>query len=184
MLFERHELFGSRVGFSNSALAVTCHTQIWFRYHPLAGIEFQRTIERKPLKRHQEAGKPRREPGLIFFDRVSEKLNATHLKWCSDGGLKRHIPEFVTSMLMGAFTKCKRLPAVCFRKCGAACPETRTSCPLKIKRNERFESVNIGGLTDRRRLGARRRHNKSAVDAIRPLSEVCLIRQSYCGIIQ
>jgi uncharacterized FAD-dependent dehydrogenase len=87
------------------------------------------------------------------------------------------LPQFVNESLLNAFNKWKEdYPLFVSNHAILLGAETRTSCPVRIKRNEKYESVNIknlypigegsgyaGGITS------------SAVDAIKAV-ECSLIR--------
>ena len=135
--------------FSNSAIVVTCHTDDYRSADPLAGIEFQKDIERKAFN----AGGGRWEvpaQNLVDFlcGRISENLNGNSYKMGAVAADMNDIfPKFVCEALLEAFNKWKEGYPLFVSEHGILLgAETRTSCPVRIKRNEKYESVNIKNL--------------------------------------
>jgi len=135
--------------FSNSALVVTCHTSDYPSASPLAGIGFQREIERKVFA---SAGGTWNVPAQNLIDFLCGK---------SSQELRRHslimgavavplaeiLPVFVSKMLTAAFDAWKeKYPLFVSEEAIIFGAETRTSSPVRIKRNENFESVSIKNL--------------------------------------
>lgn len=132
--------------FSNSAIVVTCHTDDYASTNPLAGIEFQRDIERKAFN----AGGGRwKVPAQNLMDFLQGKVSANLNKNSAEIGVEAAdmneiFPEFVSKSLLTAFNKWKEEYPLFVSEHGLLLgAETRTSSPVRIKRNERFESVNI-----------------------------------------
>lgn len=135
--------------FSNSAVVVTCHTDDYGSADPLAGIEFQKDIERKAFK----AGGGRWEvpaQNLVDFlsGRISESLNSNSYKMGAVAAdLNEIFPQFVLGSLLTAFDKWKEAyPLFISDHAILLGAETRTSCPVRIKRNDHYESINIKNL--------------------------------------
>jgi len=135
--------------FSNSALVVTCNTDDYGSADPLAGIEFQRDIERKAFN---AGGGNWEVPAQNLVDflcgRISESLNGNSYKMGAEAADMNDIfPKFVCGALLDAFTKWKVDYPLFVSDHGILLgAETRTSCPVRIKRNEKYESVNIKNL--------------------------------------
>jgi uncharacterized FAD-dependent dehydrogenase len=115
----------------------------------LAGIEFQKDIERKAFN----AGGGRWEvpaQNLVDFlcGRISESLNRNSYKMGTVAAdMKKIFPQFVNESLLNAFNKWKEdYPLFVSNHAILLGAETRTSCPVRIKRNEKYESVNIKNL--------------------------------------
>ena len=135
--------------FSNAALVVTCHTDDYRSTDPLAGIEFQREIERKAFL----SGGGRWEvpaQNLVDFlhNRASGSLNKNS---CRTGTtavqIKELFPEFINEALSAALNTWKKdYPLFVSDHAILLGAETRTSAPLRIKRNEKYESVNVKNL--------------------------------------
>jgi uncharacterized protein len=135
--------------FSNAGIVVTCHTDDYGSAHPLAGIEFQRDIERKAFL----AGGPRWEvPAQRLPDFLKGRASGTiNRNSCLTGviasDLNSIFPEFVRAELCAAFAGWKDAnPLFVSDEATLLAPETRTSCPVKIIRNEGCESVSLGNL--------------------------------------
>ena len=94
--------------FSNAALVVSCHADDYKSTSPLAGIEFQKDIERKAFN----AGGGRWEvpaQNLMHFlgERSSADLNKNSYKMGAvPADLKNIFPGFVVEELLAAFNKC------------------------------------------------------------------------------
>ena len=135
--------------FSNSAIVVTCHTEDYKSTHPLAGIDFQRDIERNAFN---AAGGKWEAPAQNLTDflcgRISENLNINSFKLGTVSvDMNEIFPKFICETLINAFNKWKEdYPLFVSDYAVLLCPETRTSCPIKIKRSEKCESVNIKNL--------------------------------------
>ena len=135
--------------FSNSALVVTCHTDDYRSTDPLAGVEFQKDIERKAFN----AGGGRWEvpaQNLIDFlsGRTSVDLNKNSFKMgASPADMKEIFPKFISEALLNAFRSWEEdYPLFVSDQAILLGAETRTSSPVRIKRSERYESVNIKNL--------------------------------------
>ena len=135
--------------FSNSALVVTCHTDDYRSTDPLAGIEFQKDIERKAF----DAGGGRWEvpaQNLVDFlcGSISVDLNENSYKMGAVSvNMNEIFPAFVNETLLTAFNKWKEAyPLFVSNHAILLGAETRTSCPVRIKRSEKYESVNIKNL--------------------------------------
>ncbi len=135
--------------FSNSALVVTCHTDDYRSTDPLAGIEFQKDIERKAFN----AGGGRWEvpaQNLVDFlcGSISVDLNENSYKMGAVSvNMNEIFPAFVNETLLTAFNKWKEAyPLFISNHAILLGAETRTSCPVRIKRCEKYESVNIKNL--------------------------------------
>jgi len=135
--------------FSNSALVVTCHTDDYGSADPLAGIEFQRDMEQKAF----DAGGGRWEvpaQNLVDFlyGSISVNLNENSYKMGAVSvNMNEIFPAFINETLLAAFNKWKEdYPLFVSDHAILLGAETRTSCPVKIKRNEKYESVNMKNL--------------------------------------
>jgi hypothetical protein len=135
--------------FSNSAIAVTCRTDDYKSANPIAGIEFQRDIERKAFI---AAGRTWKAPAQNLMDflngRISTVLNENSFKMgVASASMNEILPEFICETLATAFNKWKAdYPLFVSEHAILLGAETRTSSPVKIRRNEKFESVNMEKL--------------------------------------
>ncbi len=135
--------------FSNSALVVLCRTEDYKSAHPLAGVEFQKEIERKAFN---VAGGRWAAPAQNLMDflcgKTSSSLNGNSFKM-GTAAVNMHeiFPEFVCESLVNAFNRWKPdYPLFVSEHAILLGAETRTSSPVRIKRNEKYESVNIRNL--------------------------------------
>ncbi|MBA4418891.1 MAG: dehydrogenase [Syntrophus sp. (in: bacteria)] len=135
--------------FSNSAIVVTCHTGDYKSTNPLAGVEFQKEIERKAFN----AGGGRWEaPAQNLMDflqgRNSVNLNENSFKMGAVRvDMNEILPQFVCEALLKAFAKWKEDYPLFVSDYGILLgAETRTSSPVRIKRGAKYESVNTRNL--------------------------------------
>jgi uncharacterized FAD-dependent dehydrogenase len=115
----------------------------------LAGVEFQKGIERKAF----EAGGGRWEvpaQNLVDFlsGRVSSRLNGNSYKMGAVAVDMNHIlPPFISEALTRALNIWKvDYPLFVSRHAILLGAETRTSSPVRIKRKATYESVNLRNL--------------------------------------
>jgi len=135
---------------ANSALLVGVTPEDFGSDHPLAGVEFQRRWERLAF---QLGGENYHAPAQMVSDflagRPSEqlgKVRPTYRPGVTLQELKKCLPDYVVATLREAITVFDR------KVYGFALPEavltgveTRSSSPVRIWRDERFEA-SIGGL--------------------------------------
>ncbi|MBI5885016.1 MAG: dehydrogenase [Deltaproteobacteria bacterium] len=135
--------------FSNSAIIVTCNTADYGSDAPLAGLEFQRTIERKAF---DAAGGTWQAPAQNLTDfldnKVSNNLNRNSFAMgVASVDMTGLFPAFVNTALKAAFNSWKEAyPLFVSHHAALIGPETRTSAPIRLKRDERYESVNVKNL--------------------------------------
>jgi uncharacterized FAD-dependent dehydrogenase len=135
--------------FSNSALVVTCHTSDYPSASPLAGIEFQREIERKVF--HASGGKweaPAQNLLDFLNKNISKDLNKnSYTIGAVSVPLSELLPLFVSDMLADAFHSWKNeYPLFVSEEAILFAAETRTSSPVKMKRGENYESISVKNL--------------------------------------
>jgi len=135
--------------FSNSALVVTCHTSDYPSASPIAGIEFQREIERKVF--HASGGRwevPAQNLLDFLNGNVSKNLNKnSYAMGAVAVPLNELLPVFVSDMLAAAFHAWKEeYPLFVSEDALLFGAETRTSSPVKMKRRKNYESISIKNL--------------------------------------
>jgi uncharacterized FAD-dependent dehydrogenase len=142
--------YASRLSaFSNSAIIATCHTDDYGSAHPLAGIEFQKDIERKAF---DAGGGGWKVPAQNLMDylngSISVGLNKNSYKMGSASvNMKTILPDFINEALLTTFDHWKDdYPLFVSDHAVLLGAETRTSSPVRITRNEGYESVNIKNL--------------------------------------
>lgn len=129
--------------FSNSAVVVTCNTSDYPSTHPLAGIKFQRDIEKKAFI---SAGSNWTAPSQNLMDFMLNKestklIDNSYKMGVISSNIKEIFPNFISEALLNAFQKWKNdYPFFISDKAILIAPETRTSSPVRITRNERYES--------------------------------------------
>ena len=135
--------------FSNAALVVTCKAEDYQNASPLAGIEFQKEIERKA---YLAGGGNWAAPAQNLFDFLGEKGGSglgdnSYRMGIAPADLREVLPGFVVKQLLDAFAKWKEeVPLFLSRQAIIMAAETRTSSPVRIVRDENYESINTKGL--------------------------------------
>ena len=135
--------------FSNAALVVSCHAEDYQSASPLAGIEFQRNIERKAFA---AGGGGWQVPAQNLMNFLGESSSVgLHQTSCKMGvvpaDMKEIFPGFVVEQLSAAFHQWREeVPLFVSSQAILLGAETRTSSPVRIQRNEKYESVNIKNL--------------------------------------
>jgi uncharacterized FAD-dependent dehydrogenase len=135
--------------FSNAAIVVSCHTDDYKSAHPLAGMEFQKEIERRTfLAGGGRWAVPAQNLEDFMKGCKSGSLNKNSYKMGAIAvNLKDLFPEFINALLLAAFNKWKQQdPLFISPQAILFGAETRTSSPVRIKRNSNYESVNIQNL--------------------------------------
>jgi len=135
--------------FSNSALVVSCRTDDYLSADPLAGIDFQRQIEEKAFKISEGTWSVPAQNLLDFLTgNISKDLNKHSFKMGAvSADLKTILPQFVCDSLVQAFNRWREeYPLFVSEHAILLGAETRTTSPVRIKRNDNFESVNTKNL--------------------------------------
>lgn len=135
--------------FSNAALVVTCQTEDYQGSGPLSGLEFQKEIEGKAFK---AGGANWQAPAQNLLDFLGGKNSAelnenSYAMGAVPAELQAIFPDFVVAELVAAFSKWQtEVPLFVSHQAILLGAETRTSSPVKILRDEKFESVNVKNL--------------------------------------
>lgn len=135
--------------FSNAALVVSCHGEDYQSTSPLAGLEFQKDIEQKAFNAGGRNWQVPAQNLMAFLGENSsaDLQNNSYKMGAIAADLKDIFPKFVVQELLAAFSKWKEeVPLFVSNQAILLGAETRTSSPVRIKRNENFESVNIQNL--------------------------------------
>jgi hypothetical protein len=142
--------YSSRAGqFSNGAIVATVKLDDYKNNHPLAGIEFQKEIEKKGFAAGGTTFKAPAENLYKFLDKTNNNdLGHSSFKMgLIQSDLKELLPPFIINQLKNAFHKWEiNHPLFIDDKAILVGFETRTSSPVKILRTDKFESINIKGL--------------------------------------
>ncbi|MBO5240420.1 MAG: FAD-dependent monooxygenase [Clostridia bacterium] len=139
---------------ANAALIVQVYKTDFgadFEKNPLAGVEFQRTIERKAF---EAGGGDYRAPVQLVGDflrgRASDQFGAvapTYAAGTAFSDLRAVLPDFVSETLKGAIVDMdKRLKGFANPEAVLTAAETRTSSPVRIERGEDMQSVFVKGV--------------------------------------
>ncbi|MCW7752946.1 dehydrogenase [Desulfobotulus sp. H1] len=135
--------------FSNAALVVTCHVEDYPGKDCLAGFRFQEGIEAKALK---AGGGAWRAPAQNLMTFLGEKRGCFFPETSYKMGIQAAdmhdiFPDFILDCLHAAFQKWRReVPLFVSEEALLMAAETRTSSPVRILRNEEYESLNVKGL--------------------------------------
>ena len=134
---------------SNSALVVNVKTEDFEGDSPLSGVEFQRKYEKAAYALLQGKG-PVQLARDFVKDRVSDAFDGVKPSFTGQtdfADLRECLPRFIhESLKEGLLVFEKKIKG--FTNGGAVLTgiEMRTSAPVRIKRNENFESVSHAGL--------------------------------------
>jgi len=135
--------------FSNAALVVSCHTADYPSASPLAGIAFQEAIERAAFVAGGGNWKVPAQNLMNFLGATrSTALPPNSFRMgTAQAEMKTILPGFVTEQLLAAFQAWKEEVPVFFSDQAILLgTETRTSSPVRILRNDQYQSVNIKNL--------------------------------------
>lgn len=136
----------------NANSAVVCQTlkSDFFGDGPLDGIKLQRSIERKAFEAFGNYTVPVQLASDFIAGKKTKSLEGvipTYSRGYDFCSLERLLPEtLVENLKAGLKDMDGKIKG--FASCGAvlSAAETRTSSPVRITRNEKFESVNVEGL--------------------------------------
>lgn len=135
--------------FSNAALVVSCHVDDYKSSGPLAGFEFQADIERKAFNAGGGNWAVPAENLMHFLgaSRAADLHENSYKMGVAAADLKDVLPDFVVEMLQAAFHKWQdEVPLFVSHQAIVLGAETRTSSPVRMSRNERYESVTVKNL--------------------------------------
>lgn len=139
-------------GVANSGIVVTVGTEDFASDDPLAGIAYQRTWERKA---YVEGGNNFKAPAQkvedFLADRPSNnfdgKVAPSYRPGVVPSDLHNCLPKEITEVLKEALLDFdKKIPGFGGSDAVMTGVETRTSSPLRISRNEKFEVVGLKGI--------------------------------------
>jgi uncharacterized protein len=135
--------------YSNSALVVTCHEADYQSSAALAGLDFQRRIERSAFAAGGGHWEAPAQNLMNFLGRSSntDLAENSYKMGVVPADLKDVFPGFVIDQLKVAFERWKdEVPLFVSSQAILLGAETRTSSPVRIVRNDRYESVSIKNL--------------------------------------
>ncbi|MGE5626883.1 MAG: NAD(P)/FAD-dependent oxidoreductase [Solirubrobacterales bacterium] len=136
---------------SNSAIVVTVNKEDFLNDSPLSGVEYQRHFESLAFKTGGGGYiAPIQLAGDFINDKVSKKLGniePTYKPGYAFADLKKCLPEYVsTSLKEGLVEFDKKIKNFSDNNSILTGIETRTSAPVKLTRNEKLQSISLGGL--------------------------------------
>lgn len=142
--------YNSRDGkHSNSALLVQVYPSDFPSSDPLSGIEFQRSIEEKAfILGGSNYTAPSQSLGEFLNNKPQEnQLKSTYEPAVKNSNLKEIFPDFINEALVESIPfLSKRLKGFNSNTAVLTGVESRSSSPIRIKRNSSYESENTQGL--------------------------------------
>jgi uncharacterized FAD-dependent dehydrogenase len=119
--------------------------------HPLAGIDFQRRLEAHAFKL---GGETYEAPGQLVGDFLAERpstalgsVQPSYTPGVHLCDLSSALPEYAITAIREAIPAFdKKIKGFAMKDAVLTGVETRTSSPIRIKRNEHYQSLNIKGL--------------------------------------
>ena len=119
--------------------------------HPLAGIDLQRQLEQRAFKLGGEAYQaPGQLVGDFLANRPSSVLGSVQPSYTPGvhlGDLSMALPEYAITAIREALPAFdKKIKGFAMADAVLTGVETRTSSPIRIKRDESFQSINTRGL--------------------------------------
>ena len=139
---------GRAAEYSNSAIVVTVRPEDTGP-HPLAGIEFQREIEKKA---YQAGGGGFTAPAqtvesLLFNKRNTSLPEVSYKNGIKESSLEQFLPQWIVQEIKAALPNFNNMMKGFARERGIFIgAETRTSSPVRIIRDSDFQSINTPGL--------------------------------------
>ena len=134
---------------ANAAVLVGVRPEDFGSDHPLAGVDFQRRIEQAAFSATGSLKAPCQRVGDLLDGKASTgagSVTPTYRPGVAFGDIRCCLPDFVTDNLRAALPALgRRLRGFDWPDALLTAPETRSSAPLRMLRNERRESP-IGGL--------------------------------------
>jgi uncharacterized FAD-dependent dehydrogenase len=119
--------------------------------HPLAGIDFQRRLEAQAFKL---GGETYEAPGQLVGDFLAERpstalgsVQPSYTPGVHLCDLSSALPEYAITAIREAIPAFdKKMKGFAMNDAVLTGVETRTSSPIRIKRNEHYQSLNVKGL--------------------------------------
>jgi len=136
---------------ANAAIVVGIDPEQDYPQHPLAGIDLQRSLEKKA---YQLGGQNYYAPAQLVGDFLANKpstelgsVTPSYQPGVTLGDLSKTMPSFVIDAIREAIPVFdKQIKGYAMADAILTGVETRTSAPVCIKRNDSFQSVNTQGL--------------------------------------
>ena len=132
---------------ANSAILVNVRPEDFPTSHPLSGVELQRDIERKAFAVSNSYKAPAQTLSSLIYGEENKLLNVTPtykpgIELCD---LHKVLPSFIIdSIKEGILLIDKKMNGFADKNAILIAPETRSSSPIKILRDDNFNSNVIG----------------------------------------
>ncbi len=134
---------------ANAALCVNVDKSDFGSEHPLAGVAFQRKMESLAFRMTGGKGAPVQTVGGFFEGKVRDfgKVLPSYTGGVVPTDLNRLFSPRISGMLKTGIANFEgKIRGYSAKDALLTGPETRTSAPVRMLRNEDFESVSVGGL--------------------------------------
>ncbi len=132
--------------FSNSAIVVAVNDRD-YGTDLFSGMEFQQKLEKKSYEIVQNYGAVYQKVTDFIKNReTSSEIRSSYGMRLHSCNLNSFFPGFISNNLQDAFKYWSKNPFFISENANLIAPETRTSAPIKITRNELGKSVNTGNL--------------------------------------
>lgn len=134
---------------ANSALCVNVDERYFDSAHPLAGVDFQRKLEKKAFIMTKGAGAPVMTVGGLMEGKTGKfgRVTPSYTGQAVPVDMSRLFPEpIVNHLKSGLAVFDRKISGFAAADSILTGPETRTSAPVRILRDEYFESVSLRGL--------------------------------------
>lgn len=134
---------------ANSALCVNVERADFDSDHPLAGILFQRKLERRAFSLTGGKGAPVQTVGSFLSGKPMDfgRVAPSYTGQAVPSDLNRLFPDRILHFLKTGLQNFEgKISGFSASDAILTGPETRTSAPVRILRNENFESLSVGGL--------------------------------------
>lgn len=136
---------------SNTALLVTLNKEDFGSCHPLAGIDFQRSLEKMAYK---SGGGNYKAPVQRLEDFLKKRnskafgdVTPTYLLGTNFASVDSYLPDYVTESLREAIKEMGEwMPGFSYPDALLTGAEIRSTSPVRIKRGENLEAIGIMGL--------------------------------------
>ena len=134
---------------ANSALCVNVDKRYYDSSHPLAGVDFQRRLERRAFSMTGGKGAPVQTVGEFLTGKSQNfgRVMPSYTGQVVPSDFRKLFPEPIAAMLKrGILRFDKKISGFAADDSVLTGPETRTSAPLRIIRDEKFESITVKGI--------------------------------------
>ena len=133
--------------YANSALVVNVKIEDFASPHPLAGVDFQRSLEKQAFVAGGGGYKAPAQNLAAFMGKEAKRAFSSYRPGISESDLNSFLPGFVTETLREGVTAFDRkMRGFITAEATLIGTETRTSAPVRIMRRADFQSISVSGL--------------------------------------